>query len=315
MIQKTLAIYFSEKNPQGYPFDTAWYFASYADLIARVESAGFVVVIVRADAYLGAALWSSYSKIIDGEVQFFDEEVRSDVIFNRDANNTIPRIDDCVVINHPDFDELCIDKYKTAKAFPELSPKTAYIHSFAQLQNTLESWQLKEKQNIVLKKNYLHSGLGITIEPWEKLTEDFYDDWTDILVQSFEDSTNGIPGLVDGPHDLRIYVVDGQAVNAMIRTPKPGTLIASVEMGGASKTVPLSAIDQTVFNQVASIEPKLKQYGRTLYAADFLKNTDGKYILVELNSRPGVPNPAWEEYEVVQSAFAKLLIDSLQSVN
>ena len=106
MDKKTLAIYFSEKDPNGYPFNAEWYFESYVNLISRVEKAGFVVVLVRADAYLGEGMWSCYSKIIDGQVQFFDTSVQSDLIFNRDNNQTIPIITDCPIIPQIEFDDL-----------------------------------------------------------------------------------------------------------------------------------------------------------------------------------------------------------------
>jgi len=76
------------------------------------------------------------------------------LIFNRDDKNTIPYINDCKVINNPDFDSLCVDKLKTFEKFPDISPKTAYINSYEECINYIEKFSLKDDDIIVLKKNF-----------------------------------------------------------------------------------------------------------------------------------------------------------------
>lgn len=310
--QKTIAIYFSSPGVMDYPFDSAWYLDAYTDIVKRVEAQEIRVVIVRGNSYLGKGIFSSYS-FFDGDVIIQKEEpITVDCIFNRDNENTIPRIFDCPIINHPDFDELCVDKYQTALAFPDMSARTASIHSYQECLAVLSSWNLSSSDRVVLKKNYLHSGKGIYVIDTKDINASLYDDWADVLVQEFKDSSQGIPGVVDGPHDLRVYVINGVPVMGMVRTPKPGTWIANVALGGSSSTLDIDCVDAKVIGLVSTINAHIGQYAPCIYAADFLRDGDGRYWLVELNSRPGVPSPAWRQYEVVRDAFVQLLVNAVQ---
>lgn len=308
---KTIAIYFSQPGAMDYPFNELWFFDAYKDIIASLEAKGPRVVIVRADSYQGKGVFSQYFRIEEDEVIKHDEPVTVDLIWNRDNENTIPVIHDCLVLNHPDFDELCTDKYKTAQQFPDISPKTDYVHSYEQYRNTIALWHLPEDTRIVLKKNYLHSGRGIFILPLSDIHEGLYDDWSDILVQQFVESSDGLPGISDGRHDLRVYVLSGIPAAGMVRVAKEGEFLANADYGSTLFTVDVDQIEQEVLDHVAYINKNAVQYEPTIYGADFLKGNDGKYYLVELNSRVGLGNPEWKQYEAIRDGYVNCLLTAL----
>ena len=310
-MQKTIAIYFSDSEPMGYPFHKKEYFEKYAELTQRVKDAGINIYIVRADSYLGDGIFSRGWEIVGDGVTEIDKQVKADLIFNRDDKNTIPHIADCKVINHPDFDALCLDKLKTAKAFPNLSPQTDVVHSYKDATEILSSWNLSEEDLVVLKKNYETEGRGIFILPLREIEESLYEDWSNVLLQEFVDGSCGVPNLAEGLHDLRVTVINGEPINSFMRIPKVGSYLANVARGGSGSSVDLAHIPKEVIDLVYEIDESVKQYFPAIYAADFMNSPKG-YKLIELNSRPGMQHPNWSKtYDVFNEGAARMLIDAV----
>jgi len=284
---KTLAIYFSDSSPMGYPFNKSDYFESYQEIISDLENYGLKVFIVRGKSYLKNGRFKKGWRFIDGILKESKGEIRADLIFNRDDKNTIPAIHDCKIINQPEFDQLCVDKFKTFEAFPDISPKTASINSFSEALKQIKKWQLTSDDMIVLKKNFLTEGRGIFILPVKNIKQELYPDWKDVLIQEFLDGSIGIPRIVKGLHDLRINVINGKPINAFLRVPKKGSYLANISQGGSGLPVDLKSVPKKVFSLVKKINQKALQYYPVIYSADFMNSPQG-YKLVELNSRPGL---------------------------
>ena len=313
MKEKTLAIYFSDLDPMGYPFNKDDYWEIYQSVIVKLEKSAIAVYIVRDDSYQGQGKFSGGWSVEGGKLELVDREIKADLIFNRDDKNTIPRITDCPIINHPDLDRLCLDKWETAKFFPILSPMSAYVNSFDEWKRLMEKEEWQKSEKIVLKKNFETEGRGIYILPAHEIKEDFYDDWHDILVQEFIDSSVGIPGLVSGLHDIRVPVVNGEVINAFIRTPKIGSFLANVSAGGTGRSIEKALIPQEVSALVEGINQKLKKYFPSLYTID-LMNSPGGYKLVELNSRPGLLSPSESgDRNLFNNAVVKMLTEILSN--
>ena len=114
-MKKILAIYFSQPKVLDYPLNKKVYFESYAELIEYWEKSGIQTVIVRADTYLSKGKFSHYSiwNKQKNTYEKINKEIIVDLIWNKDSENTIPRITDCPILNHPDFDEICRDKFRS----------------------------------------------------------------------------------------------------------------------------------------------------------------------------------------------------------
>lgn len=312
MTQKTLAIYFSDPEPMGYPFHKEEYFEMYQEIIRAIEKAAIAVFIVRGASYQGKGRFNHGWRFESGELKKSTGPIQADLIFNRDDQNTIPKIYDCPIINHPDFDELCVDKIKTAELFPEFSPRTAGVHSFKEYKKTITDWSLKPDERVVLKLNFETEGRGVHVLPVKKVTEYLYNDWNNILMQEFLDSSVGIPGLTTGLHDLRVTVVNGDPINSYIRIPKPGSFLANISQGGTGQSLGLDAVPKTVLAMVSAITAKVRRYYPLLYAADFMNSPAG-FKLIELNSRPGIQHPKWSDtYKKFNDAIVRMLVEALK---
>lgn len=308
---KVLAIYFSDPEPMGYPFNKDEYWGIYQSIIGILEERGVVVYIVRGDCYRGKGKFGHGWRIENGKLKMSTGEIQADLIFNRDDKNTIPRITDCPIINQPDLDELCLDKWATARLFLDLSPMSAYINDFAEWQTLFKKQTWKGRERIVLKKNFQTEGRGIHILPPQNINCELYESWNDILVQEFIDSSVGIPGLADGLHDIRVNVVNCQIIDGFIRVPKAGSFLANVSAGGTGRSIEKTMIPAEVLALAAAINKKLSRYYPSLYTIDFMNSAVG-YKLVELNSRPGVQLPNWPStYHVFNSAIVNMLVGAL----
>ncbi|MCV2353164.1 hypothetical protein LNV09_03195 [Paucibacter sp. B2R-40] len=290
---KKLAIYFSSPEPMGSPFDSTIYpyWEIYKWLIREVEKNGVEVYIVRGDSYLGEGVFSDGWRVRGGVVVAVGQHISADLIFNRDDNNTIPVIYDCLTINHPDLDRICVDKVETAQLFPELSPKTKAINSYGGFTEVVKEWGFDPEKMIVVKKNFLSGGRGIYICPVKEVIKTFYESWEDILVQEFIDSSNGITGIVEGLHDIRVITINGEQVFMLVRTPRSGSLLANVSQGGVEMPCNLSQLPPDLSKLVSAINEKFSYFRPSIFASDFVNSKNG-YKLVELNSRPAVCMPS-----------------------
>ena len=307
-MSKTIAIYFSDSEPMAYPFNKKQYLEIYQQIISELESRGIKVFIVRGDSYIKNGRFGKGWQFVNEKLKESAGEVHVDLIFNRDDKNTIPIIDDCKIINQPEFDQLCVDKVKTFETFPDISPKTASIHSYQGYLEQIEKWRMKPEEMIVLKKNFETEGRGIFIIPIADVKKSLYKDWNNVMVQEFIDSSIGIPGITDGLHDLRVTVINGKPINSFLRVPKKGSYLANVAQGGSGTSIDLKKVPKEVIEFVYRIDKKVKKYYPAIYSADFIHSGKG-YRLLELNSRPGVQHPEWSKtYKKFNDGIIEMLI-------
>lgn len=310
---KKLAIYFSDSEPMGYPFNSTVYpyWEVYKGLIKNIESSGAEVYIVRGKSYVGNGVFSHGWQVKNEVLVSVNEPITVDLIFNRDDKNTIPAIYDCPIINHPDLDQICVDKVKTAELFSEFSPRTKAINSYEEFIETIAQWGISATEKIVVKKNFLSGGQGIYIRPVANISKSLYESWNNILVQEFIDNSVGIPGIVDGLHDIRIITINGEPVFMLVRVPPKGSFLANVSQGGSEIPCSLSKAPTAVLKMVASINQKLAGYGSSIFASDFVNSKDG-FKLVELNSRPAVciPSSSPDAQQYMQK-MAEMLVKAI----
>lgn len=288
---KKIAIYFSDPEPMGDPFNKKYpYFAVYKEIIEGVEKQGIEVYIVRGKSYLGEGVFSHGWKIKDTGVVPVNEQIKVDLIFHKGNFFSTFTTNDCLIINHPDFERLCYNKARVAELFPDFSPKTKAINSYQEFAETVSEWGCNPEEKIVVKKNFLSGGRGIYVRPVKDLTEFLYENWQDVLVQEFIDSSVGIPGIVEGLHDIRIVTMNGEPAYSFVRIPPAGSFLANVSQGGSERAVSLDKLPSELLEMVAKINQKFIHYKPSILGADFFNSKDG-FKLIELNAPPAVCDP------------------------
>lgn len=314
MRKKKLAIYFSDPEPMGDPFNSTYpYWEIYQEIIRDIEKHGIEVYIVRgAAAYLGKGVFLNGWQINNGALVFIDKSITVDLIFHKGNYSTIPGSYDCPMINHPDMERFCRDKVKIAEVFSDISPKTKAVSSYHECMLVVAEWNLNPQDKIVIKKNFLSSGHGIHIMPIKDVSESLFDNWQDVLVQEFVDSSVGISGIVQGLHDIRVITINGEPVYTFIRVPAPGSFLANIAQGGKELAVALDKLPSSLLEMVARVNKYFAQFRPSILGADFFNSKDG-FKLIELNAPPGMRNSKFSPQDKeLQGKIVQMLVDALK---
>lgn len=308
---KIIAIYFSDPEPMGYPFHDADYFEGYQIITRAIEAYGVKAYIVRKGSYKGKGVFSSGWRFENTTLKKVEHPITADLVFNKSNYADVGLFNDCPVINKPEFEKICYDKVKTAELFSEFSPKTAAAESYRAVVNILSAWNLKPDTLVVIKKNFLTEGKGVYILPVKNVHENLFDDWSNVLVQEFLDSSVGIPQIVDGLHDLRVIVVHGTPTLSYVRQPVPGKMLANIAQGGSAKIIALEQVPPAIMTMVKGIKSKFTRFEPTIFSADFMNSPQG-FKLIELNPQPGVDPGHWpQDYN---NALVNLLVSTVKNI-
>lgn len=95
-----------------------------------------------------------------------------------------------------------------------------------------------------------------------------------LIFQEFIENSSG--------RDLRVIVVGGRAIGAMLRTAKEGDFKANFSAGGSVETYELTAEIEWLAVESANA------LGLGLAGVDILFGKDGQYYICEVNSNPGI---------------------------
>lgn len=300
---KTVAVYFTDPDFDGYPFTKDEYREAYRDLARMVGTKGGSFVIVRGlSTYTGNMTFFHYWKFENDDFQFHDEPITVDIIY--DKGEDFPPDPDATFLNDPAFDALCSDKEQTALMFPNYVPKTIIVHSAEEMPEALD--QL-DTDTVVAKPIDGAEGRGIFIESKKEITQHVSE--FPYLLQEYIDTTGGIPGLVEGLHDFRMISIDGDIVVSYIRTPKEGLLISNVSLGGTEIEVLPEDIPKEAYELYKVVDAVLSMYPRRVYTVDVALDKSGAWKLIELNGKPGLsPLSMGESYEKFYEKLANLLL-------
>lgn len=300
---KTVAVYFTDPDYDGYPFTKEEYRDSYRDLARIVAQKGGQFVIVRGlDTYKGKMNFSHYWKFENDDFHFYDEPITVDILY--DKGEDFPPDPDVLFLNDPAFDAVCSDKQQTALMFPTIVPKTIIVSSKEELADALD--QLKT-ETVVAKPIDGAEGRGIFIESKQEIQQHVTE--FPYLLQEYIDTSGGIPGLVEGLHDFRMISIDGEIVVSYIRIPKEGLLIANISMGGKEIEVLPEDIPKEALELYRMVDQMLSMYPKRVYTVDVARDKSGDWKLIELNGKPGLsPISMGKSYETFYDRLANLLL-------
>ncbi|NEQ59536.1 MAG: ATP-grasp domain-containing protein [Moorea sp. SIO4A1] len=292
---KTVAVFFDEAGTFAYPFTKKKYIRHIAQLGEAIEACGANFRVVRhQSSYLGSGEFAQSWELRDGEV-IETGPVKADVIFDKglfSSDGTIP------VLNCQEINEICTNKYKTFQLFSDYSPQTYLVNSQEEFLDALLN--IPGQYKVVKPLDGLEArNVHIGDDEFLKKQDCPYP----FLVQEFLDSRSGIPGIVNGVHDFRVALLNGEIVHSIVRTPASGKLVASVTEGGEMRVVEIELIPSTVLDLVEQIEKHMVQYGTRFYGID-LALVNGQPKIIELNSRVSI----WDnqQHQVFASTKRKL---------
>lgn len=269
-----VGIFFSLPKP--YPLHKPEYLQAYSDLARALNETGLECFIVRSDdEYLGQGRFSS-SLVFDQGEFVPAGAISIDLIF---VKGTFPH-QDVKVFNDPFITEVCADKWKMFQTFPQFCPQTWLVEShdqFVQLQHQHQG------EMMVRKPRSGSEGHEVVVDHIENITPSSFP----FLLQTFLDSSAGIPGIVAGTHDFRIAMLDGEIIYSYYRTPPHNSLVANVAQGGSFEVVPSEMIPAEFLSIVKEIDHYMAQIPHRFYGIDLALTPEGPKI-IEMNSQLGI---------------------------
>lgn len=298
---KTVAIFFQEAGTFAYPFTKKKYIRHFLQMSEAITACGAKCKIVRhQSSYLGSGKFSQSWEFQEGEV-IETRAIKADVIFDKGlfiSDGKVP------VINCQEINEICTNKYKTFELFGEYCPQTYLVNTETEFDAALE--KLPGTKKVVkpidgLEARNVHIGDNYFLKQQPRSYP--------LLVQEFLDSSSGIPGIIEGIHDFRLAILNGEVVHCLVRTPAPGKLLASISQGGELQVVEnLQLIPQTVWEVVEKIDQKMASYGSRFYGID-LAFVGDKPKIIELNSRVSIwDNQQHQVFATTKQKLAEVLV-------
>ncbi len=286
---KRVGIFFSAPGFDDAPFDNTDYKKSYHDLAEIIAKRGGQCIIVRgAETFLGAGAFSHGWVYEYGVFRTTDGPVQLDVIYNK--GEAFQADAETAMVNDPHVDALCRNKERTIGQFPAFFPKSKLVTSVSDLNGALGSLS---GDTLVVKPTDGWGGHGVWVgdrgEAYQKVER------YPALIQEFIDTSKGIPGIVDGKHDLRILIVGGKLALCYVRTPPDGSAVANLAQGGKIILVPDDKIPPEALAIAMSIDAEIGKAGKRVYSVDMGLHDGREWKLFELNPQPGLTSMKWGE--------------------
>ncbi len=300
---KKIAVFTDTKHEQGTPVFTPEYLTCYLELSQALNKQGGQLYVTRDQkSYLGNGHFSQ-SWIITETGLIETGPIVADVIFNKGRLETN---DDIPVLNCRKIKETCDNKWLTYQKFSEYCPKTFFVTTIDELHAILD--QITTPYTVF--KPYLGAeGIGVKIKEKQYFTQSSTSLLFPGVVSEFLDTSGGIQDIVDGIHDLRLAIFDGEVLFSYVRTPPKGSLLANVAQGGTLHMVDLKRLPQELFTIARNIDLEFSECGHRFYSIDFGYTTDGPKI-IEMNSEVGL-SPISDDpiFAILYEKLAKAFMD------
>jgi glutathione synthase/RimK-type ligase-like ATP-grasp enzyme len=280
---KTVVIFCASLQFPGETFEKESYWEAYSDLLLSLRDRGVRAYFAADNAtYLGDGLFSeayTFSKHVRPVEMQRECDVRADLVYDRGGFAG----EDIRVMNPKEITLLGNDKRLMYEIFEKFQPFSATCYDRAELDRALQ--QIKTDR-VVVKDPTGYGGAGVHIGTREEVLKKIKGADYPLLAQEFMDTSVGIPGIVEGVHDLRLELVGGKIAACYIRSPKKGELRANVALGGTARYLSMDEIPA----RAVYLSKRIDAYFRGLprhYAIDFARSARG-WKLIELNARPGL---------------------------
>lgn len=301
---KTLVVYFDDEAKMGYPFDVREYYDSYQYFSELCAKNDVELILVRHPSqYLGGMHFASGWRYVGSELERVTHMITADVVYMK---GTHLRMDDGAnVVNRTELTEICKDKFKTYELFSEFMAPTFLLTK----ENAVDVINKITTDKVVIKPVTGTEGRGIVIVEPQKFSYDMLEPHKPYIAQEFVDCSEGMPGIMKGRHDLRMYIYNGVAKIAEYREPKEGSYLANIAQGGHLTVIDVAKLPQWALDFVPRIDQKFTQFVPRIYTID-LMYANGRPYLVELNSQPGMPWKEWEYFVPMQQYVFETLMSA-----
>lgn len=233
-----------------------------------------------------------------GIFQNFETKISADLVWDRTPYKyPYPRKETSSVdiLNSLEFKEISENKWETYLEFSNLFPLTFLVNSL----DTLKSdWNKIKTEKIVFKPLTLYGGKGIKLFDTNDINgliehlNNNPDLINNSIIEEFCDSSIGIKNVVEGIHDLRLMITNGEIIFCYLRQPsKKGEFRANTALGGHEKNIKINEIPNEIINYISPVIKEIsKRFGNPLYSIDLFNTTKGPKIIEFNGATTGFPD-------------------------
>ena len=247
----------------------------YEDLLAEITKRGYQTAVVSTKDYTGNGSFGS---------------VHTDVVYDRSGGIKFPWPKDSLkVVDSLPFKRLAWDKWL---AYQQLGFAMPVSYLAKTQEEVLINLDKIATRMVVIKPVGGLKGRGLFVGQKAEAGNFEADFSKGFLIQTFIDTSQGIPGIVAGRHDLRLVVMNHRVVWVHVRTPPEDSLIANVAGGGTLTEINLDKLPSKVVQLAQKvIEAITKEFGNQVYSIDMGVDPSGCPWVFEINDQMGFPKP------------------------
>ena len=247
----------------------------YKDLLTEITKKGYQTAVVSTKDYTGNGSFGP---------------VHADVVYDRSGGIKFPWPKDSLkVVDSLPFKRLAWDKWLAYQQLGFAMPVSYLIKSREEITDNLDKIATRM---VVIKPVGGLKGRGLFVGQKAEAGNFEADFSKGFLIQTFIDTSQGIPGIVAGRHDLRLVVMNHRVVWVHVRTPPEDSLIANVAGGGTLTEINLDKLPSKVVQLAQKvIEAITKEFGNQVYSIDMGVDPSGCPWVFEINDQMGFPKP------------------------
>jgi glutathione synthase/RimK-type ligase-like ATP-grasp enzyme len=277
MSKNTIAIFCRSFKPGGDPFTSDYYWQAYQDLYFALKARGMRVYFATDNnTYLGDGRFSVAYRL-DKKTTLENLEpvhnVRVDMVFDR--GGFIGR--DVLTVNNGFIQRIGMSKIEMYKLFGNLQPYSIICNNKKEV---IKAFGEIEGDNIVVKEPEGQGGKEVYIGKKHDIIRKIPDIYP-VLVQEFMDTSAGIPGYINGIHDIRLSICGGEIIGYYVRKAQEGKYHSNVSQGGTMVFFDTSEVPFEAQLAAKEIDAYFEEYPR-YFAADFMLTPKG-WKLLEIN--------------------------------
>lgn len=187
-------------------------------------------------------------------------------------------------INHLEFTKIIDHKFINSLMFSRWSKKSWLADNKKELKKILPRINTTK---VVIKPLRQSGGQGVQVLNKSSALTQAQIKGT-YLVQEFLDSSNGVPGVSKGFHDLRLILVNDKLIYSLIREPAKGSYLANLAQGGKVIFIPRAKVPKSVYPIISHANKIFKPFSPRIFSIDVMFDEKKKPWVIELNSMPGL---------------------------
>jgi glutathione synthase/RimK-type ligase-like ATP-grasp enzyme len=286
----------------------------YVELLRKCEERGWIAVVLTKKTYQRNGKFLGYWKLkVDDSFETINSEITVDLVYDRTGGRSFPLKNDTLqVVDNFDFKHLAWDKWAQYQEVGEYMAKTVLVDK-KEVKGSIEPL---ETDFIVMKPTNGLKGLGIYIGTKADALSFTFPYGEKYIAQEFVETKNGIPGITNGRHDLRVVIINGKPVWSHVRIPPEGEYKANTSgrNGGKLEEISILELPDSVLKIVQKVAKKFSEkYDSPVYSLDFGFDTNGKPWVFEINDQIGFPRQFMKAkdlflMELIQNFKAKMSI-------